>query len=271
MLSGVSKTALLTLRARAEEHARSDRVFSDLLAAEWFANSTWPKDLDRWSDKARYALAFRADDIDHLVAHCLNDRPCAVIELGCGLSTRRHRLADRSGTPFTRWIDLDLPEVIAQRRAWGESGEAIASSVLDLAWMDRLELQEPAIFIAEGLLYYLPRDQVDRLFLELRARFPGSAIIFDVVGANDFPTMLESSSAVGSPITWKLENYDRILEDFGLSVIDGLDADTLSDAALMRYWDRFDPQMQGAIYFVMSSELLRRGRSGTVLGRLTPR
>jgi methyltransferase (TIGR00027 family) len=269
MLSGVSQTALITLRARVEEHERSDRVFADPVAAKWWSHVTWPKELDRWSAKTRYVLAFRADDIDRLLAHCLHRSPSsAVIELGAGLSTRRHRLSLGSGT---RWVDVDLPEVVALRRSFGETGEHLDSSVLDYSWMDRLALKGPAVFIAEGLLYYLPRVQVDSLFEELRRRYPGSAIIFDLVGSNDYATMLDSSSAVGSPIAWALESdYGRVLEQFGLETIDGLDPDALSDAALMRYWDRFDAQMQGAIYFVMSSELLRRGRSGTVLGELKP-
>jgi O-methyltransferase involved in polyketide biosynthesis len=270
MLPGVSKTAILTLRARADEHLRADRVFEDPLAVEWWTRVSWPPELDRWyQPQARDALAFRADDIDRILAQYFSiEEPSTVIELGCGLSTRRSRLA---GLPIQRWVDLDLPEVVALRRAWGIDSEQIASSVLDHAWMDRLGRSAPDrhLFIAEGLFYYLPRAEVDALFLELRRRFPGSAIIFDVVGINDYATLLENTKSAGTPIVWKLENdYANVLAEFGLSVIDALDPDRLMDEALMRYWDRFDAKLQGAIYFVMSSDLLRRGRSGTVLGRL---
>lgn len=272
MLRGVSKTAILTLRARAEEHARIDRVLVDPLAAEWFVRVTWPPELDRWWDfaKAQCGTAFRADDIDHLVARYLSIVPsCSIIELGCGLSTRRSRLPNLS---FSQWIDLDLPEVVELRRSWGAEGEQVAASVLDHAWMDRLHGDPSShLFVAEGLLYYLKRAEVDALFLELRRRFSGSAIIFDVVGANDYPTLLEYTTSAGAPIAWKLEgDYADALTTFGLSVINELDPDRMMDEALTRYWDRLAPKERAAIYFVLSSEVLRRGRSGTVLGRLNP-
>jgi O-methyltransferase involved in polyketide biosynthesis len=269
MLSGVSKTAILTLRARAEEHGRSDRVLVDPLAAEWIDRIDWPPELNCWWSSARdhSGIAFRADDIDRLTARFLAaDSSYSVVELGCGLSTRRDRL---SGHSFGSWIEVDLPEVIEVRRSLGAAGEQIAASVLDRSWMDRLPGRPSGhLFIAEGLLYYLRRADVDALIGELRRRFSGSAIIFDLVGANEYPTLLDNTAAAGVPIGWKLDDFSEVLAQFGLSTIDGLEPDRLMDEALKRYWHRLTPQEQGAMYYMMSSEVLRRGRSGTVCGRL---
>jgi len=70
LLPGVSETATLTLRARAHEHERSDRLFADPVAAEWFRQFEWPPKQDRWwsSINTGRGLAFRADAIDDIVA-----------------------------------------------------------------------------------------------------------------------------------------------------------------------------------------------------------
>ena len=89
------------------------------------------------------------------------------------------------------------------------------------------------------------------------------------LGANDYPKLLENSSAVGTPIAWKLESdFDRVLGDFGLAEVAGFEPDRLLQDATARYWRRFDATMRGLIYFGLNNELFRKGRSGNVLGRL---
>jgi O-methyltransferase involved in polyketide biosynthesis len=230
---------------------------------------TWPPELDAWyGPHAQWPLAFRADDIDQIVRRCASTFTMnTIVELGCGLSTRRERLANLD---LSAWFDLDLPPVSALRREWGAGGTQLAGSVLDEAWMDQLT-GDPAshIFIAEGLLYYLPRESVDRLLKTLRLRFAGSLILIDVLGANDYPKLLENTRTVGAPIAWKLESdFDRVLDDFGLGEVEGFEPDRLLEDATARYWHRFDAKMRGLIYFGMNNELFRKGRSGNVLGRL---
>jgi O-methyltransferase involved in polyketide biosynthesis len=265
MLPGVSKTAILTLRARAEEHARADRVFEDPIAAQWLAKVEWPSELDTWYDpSAQSSLALRADDIDRIVRRYQSyDDPLTLVELGCGLSTRRHRLADLDLQGF---VDLDLPEVIALRERWGVHG-GLASSVLDLAWLDRIEGRP--FFVAEGLLYYLPRSEVDRLLGALRARFAGAPFLFDLLGRNDHPALLESTRRVGTPIQWRYDvGFDEALEHFGLGVIEGFEPDVLMNEALARYWHRFDDRVRVGIYYAQHSPPIWAGRSGMILGKL---
>lgn len=274
MLNGVSKTAILTLRARAEEHLRQDRVFSDSTAEDWFSRVSWPAELDCWyGPDAQYALAFRADDIDRILCRYAADLSAIhVTELGCGLSTRRNRL---SALRVQHWVDVDLPEVVALRRSWGAGGtdhDHIAASVLDHTWMDQIHGDPSAhAFIAEGLLYYLPRPQVDALFAELRRRFPGSVIILDVLGANDYPILLANTKAVQTPIQWMFEgDFDNVLSDFGLAVVSGFEPNRLMEESLKRYWPRFDMKMRGLIFMAMNSKAIWARRSGTVIGRLAP-
>ncbi|MEP6835256.1 MAG: class I SAM-dependent methyltransferase [Gemmatimonas sp.] len=270
VLPAVSATAILTLRARAEEHERSAPLFADPLAADWFRRVQWPTKLDRWwsTTNAGNGIALRADAIDHIVSQYHSSvESLSVAELGCGLSTRQSRL---SNLTFAKWVDVDLHEMMEVRRALGAKGEQVAASVLDYAWMDRVHVDASQhLFIAEGLLYYLERAQVDALFVELKRRFPGAAIVFDVVGANDYATLLENTASAGAPIAWHLEgNYSDALSAFGLGVIGELDPDRVMKDAVERYWNRFTSAERVGIYFVMNSPELMRGRSGTVLGRL---
>lgn len=267
-LAQVSKTAVLTLRARADEQLRADRILLDPVASEWMARLPWPPELDRWyQNDAQSNLALRADDVDHIVRRCVaHIGSRTIVELGCGLSTRRQRLADLDQLA---WLDVDLPEMIALRESLGAPPPHHPGSVLDLAWLEVVpKSTTPPLLIAEGLFYYLPRAEVDRLFAAIAERLPGAVILFDVVGVDDFPRLLENSSSVGAPVAWKLErNFDEALLEFGLELIPELDPEELTRDALTRYWQRFNARTRGLIYFAMVTPEVWARRSGMVLGR----
>lgn len=268
MLPGVSKTAILTLRARADEHLREDRVFADPLAHAWFQQLEWPAELDEWyADGAQTNLALRVDDIDHILRRFAEDHPVrSVVELGCGLSSRPDRLAGLGAT----WTGVDLPEVIEQRERWSAPGRNVAASVLDDRWMQALEGAEH-VFVAEGLFYYLPRAEVDALLTRLAERFAGSVLITDVIGVDDFPKLLENTARLEAPIQWHHEGpFTEALERFGLEPVDGFEPDYLLKSALVRYFKRLGPALRVMSWWALNADMLPPGRSGNILGRLTP-
>jgi O-methyltransferase involved in polyketide biosynthesis len=127
-------------------------------------------------------LALRICRVDQYVGAFLGREPEGIIvNLGCGLDNRRHRVDN--GT--MRWFDVDLPEVITLRRRFFTEAPRcrfIASSVLDFAWMNELP-SAPGhrfLFLAEGLLMYLPEDEVRALVVGLGRRWPGSELIAEV-------------------------------------------------------------------------------------------
>lgn len=239
---------------------REDRIFEDPIAAEWFAKLSWPSDLDTWYlDNAQTNLAIRAHDIDQIMRDYSASH---VVELGCGLSTRQQRLRD---SEIESWVDVDLPEVIALRTQWGVQG-GIGKSVTDYSWMDGLQ---PDLIVAEGLLYYLARDEVDALLAAMRERFSGAALLMDVIGVNDFPALAERTTELGCPIQWKYEgDFADVVGSFGLTEVKGYGPDQLTAEALKRYWHRFDEKLQTGIYFAKNNPTFWAGRSGTILGRL---
>ncbi|MBK8014865.1 MAG: class I SAM-dependent methyltransferase [Deltaproteobacteria bacterium] len=144
-LDGVASTAIMTLRARAEEHRRRDRLFEDPWAETWLPCFEWPRSLDAWYGRYTQGfLAYRAYEIDQIALDFLDQIPnsegtsAQIVELGAGLSSRGPRLIgavtarapleaqDQSETassaPTRRhltFVDLDLPAIIDARRRLG--------------------------------------------------------------------------------------------------------------------------------------------------------
>ena len=106
------------------------------------------------------------------------------IALGAGFDNRFQRLDGGAG----RWVDLDLPEVIALKRRFVKPKaryRMLACDVTDPAWMDRVGWRPglPVVLTAEGLLMYLDPPAVRRLFRRIAARFSKgggpAAVLFD--------------------------------------------------------------------------------------------
>jgi O-methyltransferase involved in polyketide biosynthesis len=265
MLSGVSATALLTLKARAEEHAKKQRLFADPWAAEWIAGVEVPPALaKKYTQWIQVKTALRVAELDTLIRSV---DPEVVIELGAGLSSRWQRLGLAGA-----WIDLDLPEVIAIREQVGRFGDGhrhVAASVLDRGWIDLLDPARAAktVIVAEGLWYYLPKAEVEGLFVELRRRLPGAVMIFDVVGMLDFEASVVHSRSIGAPILWAIDPpFARAQDRLGLDVIPGLEPDAVLDAAIARA----PVPHRWMFAFGAKVRAFRDRRSGTMIGRLRP-
>ena len=94
------------------------------------------------------------------------------VALGAGLNTRFQRLNEGA----IRWVDLDLPEVIALKRRFVKATKRyrmLACDITDLTWMDRVDWRPgtPVMLTAEGLLMYLAPSDVRSLFRGIAARF----------------------------------------------------------------------------------------------------
>jgi len=192
-IEAVSETLFLPLYALAIESTRPDPIIADPNAValthqlnEYFAGS--PSRLHRRLAKGKLpatlvtTVSLRIRRFDRYVAEFLEREPDGVVvSLGCGLDDRRRRVDNGR----VRWFDLDLPEVIELRRQFLPETDRmrfIASSVLDLTWLDQLPDEPPErfLFLAEGLLMYLPPDGVRALVTELARKRPGSALVAEV-------------------------------------------------------------------------------------------
>jgi O-methyltransferase involved in polyketide biosynthesis len=186
-LTGVAETLLIPLYSRAQESRRPGAILHDAKAAELVAQLDC--DFSRFAQSPfdQFTTTLRTRQFDCLAQAFLAQHPTGtVVEIGCGLDTRFHRI-DESPTGASggraTWFELDQPAVIAlRRRLLGELPrcQLIASSALDFAWLDVVAAAAgPYLFLAEGVLVYFHEADVRRLVLALRDRFPDAELVAD--------------------------------------------------------------------------------------------
>jgi O-methyltransferase involved in polyketide biosynthesis len=145
-LTGVTKTPLITLLAKAEESAMPDSLLCDRFAAA--AISVVDEELAhlKVGHDMTVAIAMRALLLDRWTRAFLDRHPDAtVLHLGCGLDARVFRV---DPPPSVDWFDVDLPEVIALRQRiypCRSNYATIAASITETAWLSQLPTDRPAI------------------------------------------------------------------------------------------------------------------------------
>jgi O-methyltransferase involved in polyketide biosynthesis len=190
-LSDVSKTAIATLRSHVIESRGPRPIMHDPMAAyclERLVSLASEEEkavlFDRKLSSALTChIAIRARKYDKLTDDFISRHPgCTVINLGCGFDTRYWRIDNTNCT----YIELDLPEVIKlKKEILGERlcYELMGCSVLDPSWIDQVTSggNKDFLLLAEGLLMYLPRDEVISLFSAMSGKFSQSQIVAEVV------------------------------------------------------------------------------------------
>lgn len=180
-LTGVSETALLTLRARAREARRPDGVIDDPMAIA-LAESIdfdFAKFGPTHQDFGLRALAFDTHTRRYLQHH-----PSAtVVALAEGLQTSFWRLDTAIVDSQFHWLTVDLKPLIDLRTRLLPDHPRIsvrAQSALDYSWLDRVDPSNGVFVTAEGLLMYLQPDEALGLIAECAKRFPGGQMLFDL-------------------------------------------------------------------------------------------
>jgi methyltransferase (TIGR00027 family) len=184
-LSGVAETLLMTLYIRAMESQRPDALIKDEKAVALVTSMSYDFDRIRqlkMDEDDKVGVILRNREFDRYVRDFLAHNPEAVVvHIGCGLDSRFERVDNGK----VEWYDLDLPEVIEQRRKFiGDEKERyhlLAGSAFDGAWLDTVSAhrQRPFLFLAEGVLMYFEEAQVKSLVLMLRDHFSGAELVFD--------------------------------------------------------------------------------------------
>lgn len=141
-------------------------------------------------------LLARHDLIDLQLENHIQQHPnTLVLELACGMSPRGLRMTARH--PELRYIEADLPDMAARKAAtlrsalrgnplhqvvpidaFAEDGELSLSRLFESLPADR-----PVMVLAEGLLNYFSRDQLELLVRNLARCFaerPGSVFVSDL-------------------------------------------------------------------------------------------
>lgn len=186
----VGATLVTTLYARAHAHLSGANVrFDDVQAREvWarleeharLAGEPSPTELAVTEHANVLGTIRRSLAIDRATWQFVLERPGAqVVTLGIGLCNRRSRLA-RLDAEF---IGVDRAAVVRLRRELipDDTTTLIAGSVVDSAWLTKIEPDRPTLVIAEGLLMYLSPEHVSDLLERIGDHFGhGTQVFADV-------------------------------------------------------------------------------------------
>ena len=219
-LGAVQETLFIPLAARARETRKRRPVLRDPKAVHMVESIDF--------DTAKYGRGvgglvtiLRTATFDVWVRNFLARNPAGtVVEIGTGLNTRFERVDN--GT--VHWIDLDLPDTIELRRRYfadTERRQMVSASVLDETWLAPVQgMPGPYFFVAEGVLVYLPEEDVTQMLARLAQRFPGALIALDTYSQQTFRRQQQLAARRGIA-RWQWACDDpRSLERLGLTVLD---------------------------------------------------
>jgi hypothetical protein len=148
----------------------------------------------------------------------------AAITLGAGLCTRWGRLRPRLPRPHSiEWLNVDLPEVVDWRDRHMPAGEAegnMACSILDTAWLDRVDPRpgRPVVVFLEGVCPYLPQAALEALLSGLAARFDENRATGWLVLDFIHPALVHQPMQVGGlplPVVSGFRDVDQVLRLHG--------------------------------------------------------
>ncbi len=205
-LAESAETLLLPLYFRALDSRQPDSVLKDSMAAEMVDRLDYAFSRIKGRSFSQEGVVLRALEFDSLVREFLAQYPDGmVVDIGCGLDTRFHRVDNGSVT----WFGLDFPLVIALRRKLLTETpryQFIGRSVLDYAWMDEVTARtgQHVFIVAEAVFPYLAENEVKGLLQRLKDRYPGSEIIFDGI-----PSILAGVGGRLHPNLWRTRAHVR--------------------------------------------------------------
>lgn len=148
------------------------------------AEEIWEKEGFSLKGKAKsrwlaYNMGMRSAVFDRWLAEKMTENPGAVIlHPGCGMDSRITRVGDRGH----RWLDVDFPEVIAERKKYFSETEnytMVAGDLREKGWLDSLP-GGTAIVVMEGVSMYLTGAERLELLKSLTARFDRVFLLMDV-------------------------------------------------------------------------------------------
>ncbi len=222
-LTREKETLLITLWAKAGESLLPDSLLKDRFAAEAATRIDYDFARLKVNRDLMVGLAMRAHALDGWTRDFLGRHPEAlVLHLGCGLDSRVFRIDPPA---CVDWYDIDYPDVIALRQKLYPARDGyhlIGSSVTEPGWIAGLPRDRPTMVVAEGLLLYLPEEEVPLLLERLVQRSPSGEIVFDAYSPFGLKliAMQPSIKATGAALHWSLDDpYELERQVPGLELV----------------------------------------------------
>ena len=249
-LTGPQETLLATLYGRSQDAASPQPILGDDWARRTVARIDYDFAKTGMDANACASVSVRASLLDRWTAEFLDAHPSAtVLHLACGLDARCLRV---TCGPAVRWVDVDLPDVVALRRELIPAPEGdytlLAASATSVdEWIDDVPADRPTIVVLEGLTMYLREEEGRRLMEAIVKRFSavGGQLVFDAYGTIGIrlQSFVKPVKNTGSTLHWGIDD-GKVLEAWcpGLRLVDELRAlempgiEKLPLAARMKAW-----------------------------------
>ena len=205
-MNSINKTLYIPLYGKAFVSSRGIILRDPRAEAIWTAEGFPLKGRSR-SKWLAYYMGMRSAVFDRWLTAQLEAHPDAVVlHIGCGLDSRYERV----GCGDRLWYDVDLPEVIAERRRYYSESERyhmIASDVQSPDLLAAIPAGGRAVVVMEGVSMYLPPEALRSVLAGWRAHFSGLHLLMDHY----------------SPFAAKASRYKNPINDVGVTQVYGLD------------------------------------------------
>lgn len=265
-LSGVAKTLLIPLIARAYDAASSNAILGDPYAQQTIDKLSFDQDAMTMTPFQCAGVCLRTSQFDNWTTAFLKKNPCAtVVHLACGLDSRMQRVPWANDSC---WYDIDLPEVIELRKQVlptsipDRTYSLLAANILDHTWVENIPNDKPVLIIMEGLLSYLREDEVKGLLLLLCERFKHGEMIFECISTIVLERVakkpLKAVSDTGAIFQWATDDPKslegiytgvRLAESVCFVEANGIEKLTLFNRVIM-YLMSWIPSLRTAAQFV---------------------
>lgn len=219
MMNEVNKTLYIPLYGKAQI-SKMGIILNDKKAEEIWGSEGFKikgKSKSKW---LCYNMAMRARVFDDWVRQMLElHTDATVIHIGCGLDSRYLRIAN----PDVKWLDCDLPDVIAVRKKYYSETDSYSMKNLDASSQNDLNNLPDAlcaIVVMEGISMYLTDDELSQLFRALSEKYQKVHIMMDVytVFGAKASKYKNPVNDVGVTKLYGVDSLEQMLEGTKLSV-----------------------------------------------------
>ena len=181
-LNNISETMLITLHARAKDAESKNPILNDKKSSEILSQLDYDFSKFEKAWASYYGILSRAKVMDNEVKKFMEKYPdCVIVSIGSGLDTRFLRVDNGK----IRWYNIDLPEVIEERKLFFEANERvidIPKSAFDSAWTKDIKLEgKKLLIISEGVLMYFEEQQIKKFLEILTDNFDSFEAQFDLL------------------------------------------------------------------------------------------
>lgn len=271
--TGVTETLLIPLLGRAVDAETANPVLGDPYAKEVMAQLNYDFGTLPMPPTHAAAVALRTRFYDGWTTAFLAAHPRAtVLHLACGFDSRNQRVEWGSGV---RWIDVDLPEVVAVRGRVlptslpGRDYRLVGADVTRDSWLEDISIltdhnndDGPVLVVMEGLLSYLRPEEATALLRRLVDGLGEGELHFDCMNATVMTASQKDTRAAvsrtGSVYQWAVDDVHDIEKIDGrlrlLEAIRYIEAPGLEEFPLLTrvgyYMMSWVPSLRDSVRFV---------------------